>query len=64
MQSLPDDLVGDVRAEVRRIDMVHAGGDSLAEDGDGTVRVNRPPSATSLIVFAPSDKHRSTTRQF
>ena len=47
VQGLPDDLVGDVRAvEVGRVDMVHAGRDGLAEDGDGTVRVlGRPPHA-------------------
>jgi hypothetical protein len=40
MQSLPDDLVGDVRpVKVAGVDMVHAGCDSLAEDGDGAVRV-------------------------
>ena len=47
VQGLPDDLVGDVRAVVvGRVDMVHAGRDGLAEDGDGTVRVlGRPPHA-------------------
>jgi hypothetical protein len=38
MQSLPDDLVGDVWAiEVGRVDMVHPGRDGLAQDGDGSV---------------------------
>src|SRR5271165_6092340 len=38
---------GDVRAvEVGRVDMVYAGRDGLAEEGDGTVRVlGRPPHA-------------------
>ena len=47
VQGLPDDLVGDVRAvEVGRVDMVHAGRDGLAKDGDGAVRIpGRPPHA-------------------
>ncbi len=47
MQGLPDDLVGDVRAvEVGRVDMIHAGRNGLAENGDGSVRVlGRPPHA-------------------
>src|SRR5215813_835787 len=47
VQRLPDDLVGDVRAvEVGRVDMVHAGRDRLAEDGDGAIKVlGRAPYA-------------------
>ena len=47
MQSLPDDLVGDVRAVVvGRVDMVHAGRDGLAQDGDGGVGIlGRSPHA-------------------
>ena len=42
MERLADDLIGDVRAVVvRRIDVVHAGGDSFAQDGDGRVAVLR-----------------------
>ena len=49
MQRLPDDLVGDVRSvEVGRVDMVHAGGDRLAKDGDCTDAVlRRTPHAGS-----------------
>ena len=42
MKRLADDLVGHVRAvEVARIDVVHAAGDRLAQDGDGAVPVLR-----------------------
>jgi hypothetical protein len=49
MQSLPNYLVSDVRAiEVRRVDMVHASRDGLAEDRHGIVRVlGRSPYAGS-----------------
>src|SRR5258705_9754561 len=40
MQSLPDDLIGDVRAVVvGGADMVDAGRNGLAEDADGSVRI-------------------------
>ncbi len=47
MQGLVDDLVGDMRAvEVGRVNMVYAGGDGLAEDGDSDVRLlGRPKHA-------------------
>ena len=42
VQGLPDDLVSDVRpVEVGGVNMVDAGGDGLAKDGDGTLSVPR-----------------------
>ena len=40
MQGFADDLIGEVEAiEIGRIDVVHAGCDGLAENGDGADRV-------------------------
>jgi hypothetical protein len=64
VQGLPDDLIGDVWAViVGRIDMVHAGRDGFAEDGDGTVRIlGRPPYTRAgqlhRAVTYPLDRQR------
>ncbi len=72
MQRLPDDLVGDMRAiEIRRINMIYAGRDRLAQDGDGGVgdpwAARKRPGRTQLHraitpSVEPSDDMRERER--
>ncbi len=42
MEGLPDELIGYVRTvKIARIDVVHAGGNGLAQNGDGAGNIVR-----------------------
>ena len=55
MERLLDELIGYVRAvKVARIDVVHAGGDGLAQNSDRTRNIARRPP--DQLVAIPSRK--------